>query len=389
MPINRFREFIKLESKSSILLLIAAVIAICISNSPWSSVYTDFINYPLILSFQQGQLTTSIKLLVNEGLMTIFFFLIGLEIKRGVLIGELNSRKKVLLPFLASVSGMLMAALIYLAINGTVAATSSGWAIPTATDIAFSSAVLMLLGKAVPGSLRLFLTTLAIIDDLIAAVIIALFYSSNFHILFLLLAMVCLLILFFFNKIGITQYFLYLVFGALLWFFVLQSDISPAVSGVLVAFTIPLRPLGKNLPSLLETLENNLHPWVAFCILPLFVFVNAGLSFTGIHLAMFYDPLTLGIILGLFVGKQVGVFGACWLAVKAKIAKLPDGIDWYQLYGMAVLCGIGFTMNLFIGFLAFRDNANYLNLVKLGILSASLLSAVVGYWILRCNRLRQ
>lgn len=393
MPFHYLQKFIKFEAKSSLLLLLAALLAIVVSNSRFSQHYLFFINYPLTVDIQVIHLESSLKLFVNEVLMTFFFFLIGLEIKREVLIGKMSSGKKILLPFIASISGILMAALTYLIINGTASATTHGWAIPTATDVALSSAVLILLGKSIPTALRLFLTILAIIDDVIAAAIIAIFYSNNFHILFLLLAILCTLLLFLSNRIAVYRFLLSVVMATLLWLCIYAADISPAVAGVLIAFTIPLKGKNQNRHqqqyqhSTYHRLEAKLHPWVAFVILPIFVFVNAGLSFEHLHLAMFFEPLTLGIILGLFLGKQIGIFGSCWLAVKAKMAYLPEGIRWQQFYGMSVLCGIGFTMNLFIGFLAFPPSTGYFDLVKLGILTASSLSAVVGYGVLRLSRI--
>lgn len=383
MPINLLKDFIKLESKSSVLLLMAAFLAVVVANSPYGESYATILEYPLQFPLPYLQFTTSIKLLVNDGLMTLFFLLISLEVKRGFLIGELNSRKKAALPFIASLGGILSAALVYLFVNAGLTATTKGWAIPTATDIAFSSAVLMLLGRAIPRSLKLLLTTLAIIDDLVAIIIIALFYSVNFQILYLLLSLLCFIALLLLNKMAVIQRSLYIILGICLWLCILKSNISPPMAGVLIGLTIPLQAKGKALLSPLEKLEKVLHPWVSFGILPLFVLVNGGLSLVKTTPDMFLNPLTLGIILGLFLGKQFGVFTSCWLAVKIKLAKLPDSLTWRQLYGMSVLTGIGFTMNLFIGFLAFSNEPDTLNLVKLGVFSGSLLSAITGYWLLK------
>lgn len=389
MPINKMlQEFIKLESKSAMLLLSAVFLAMVICNSPWGGLYQQWINNHLSFRFSQFQVNISIQLFVNEVLMTIFFFMIGLEMKREILVGEMSSQRKAILPLIASISGMLMAGLIYLMINGSTSPTAQGWAIPTATDIALSSSVLGLLGRSVPPALRLFLTMLAIIDDVIAAAIIVIFYSHDFHILFLLLSVLCLLMLFLLNRMRTAKYFLYVIWGTLLWFCMLEADISPAVSGVLIGFAIPMhaRLSGKHGVSLVQQLEKSLHPWVSFLILPLFVFVNAGFSLTHFNVAMFFQPLTLGVICGLLLGKQLGIFSSCWFAVKAKIAYLPRGISWRQLYGMSILCGMGFTMNLFISFQAFPHREDYLNLVKLGILTAAVLSAILGYSILRGSK---
>jgi NhaA family Na+:H+ antiporter len=383
MPINMLKAFIQLETKSSVLLLAAAFLAIILANSPFGVFYERLIDFSFSFVLPYFSFTTSLKLLVNDGLMTLFFLLISLEVKRGLLIGELNSSKKAALPFIASLGGILAAALVYLVVNLGSLETTKGWAIPTATDIAFSSAVLLLLGRSVPSSLRLLLTTLAIIDDLVAIVIIAVFYSVNFHILFLLLALFCFLTLFVLNKLNITRCYLPLIFALLLWFCILESNISPPLAGVLIGFTLPLKVRGKASLSPLENLEKALHPWVSFGILPLFVFVNGGLSLIKTTPEMFLNPLTLGIMLGLFFGKQLGVFTACWLAVKTKLAKLPDNLSWPHLYGMSILTGIGFTMNLFIGFLAFSNDSEALNLVKLGVFSGSLLSAITGFCLLK------
>jgi len=383
MAINLLKEFVKLESKSSVLLLLAVFMAVALANSPWSWVYAAWIEHPFAFSLSHFQAHFSLASIVNDGLMTVFFLLISLEVKRGFLIGELNSRKKAALPFIASFGGILAAALVYLLINRDSPESVQGWAIPTATDIAFSSAILLLLGKAVPRSLRLLLTTLAIIDDLGAILIIAIFYSAHFQIFYLLLAICCFLILLFLNRSGIARLPLQLGLGFLLWFFILQSHISPPTAGVLIGFTVPLAASPDGSGSPLQKLELALHPWVSYLILPIFVFVNGGLSLAHTTLSMFLNPLTLGIILGLFIGKQIGVFTSCWLAARSKLARLPDGLTWAHLYGMSVLTGIGFTMNLFIGVLAFPEDLARLNLVKLGVFSASFLSASCGYFILR------
>ncbi|HSW71597.1 MAG TPA: Na+/H+ antiporter NhaA [Gammaproteobacteria bacterium] len=385
MPIQRLKDFIKLESKSSALLLGAVFFAIFLANSPWRSFYENLIEYPLHFSGGPFEAATSLKLIVNDGLMTIFFLLISLEVKRGFLVGELNSIKKAALPLIASLGGILSAAMVYLLIHlGLGGATSiKGWAIPTATDIAFSSAILLLLGRAVPRSLRLLLTTLAIIDDLLAIFIIAIFYSVGFQIFYLLLGIFCFLGLFLLNRFRLLGLYGQIGLSILLWFCILKSNVSPPLAGVLIGLTVPLGDKKREGYSPLQNLEAVLHPWVSFGILPLFVFVNGGLNLLQTNFAMFYHPLTLGIIAGLFLGKQGGVFAACWFSTKAKLTHLPDGLSWQQIYGMSVLTGIGFTMNLFIGFLAFPNDLDSLNMVKLGIFTGSFLSAVVGFFILK------
>jgi len=383
MPINALKKFVNLESKSSILLLVSALCAVLIANSPWNLNYEYFINYSLGFSLPYFQVSTTVKLLVNDGLMTLFFLLISLEVKRSMLIGELNSRKKASLPLIASIGGVLGAALVYLIINYGLETSIRGWAVPTATDIAFSSAVLLLLGRSVPKSLRLFLSTLAIIDDVIAIIIIALFYSVDFQILFLLLAVFCFIGLLLLNKLRLVRYELYVVLGMLLWICIEKSHVSPPMAGVLLGISLPLHSKKKDAVSPLEKFEEMLHPWVSYGILPIFVFVNGGLFLLDTQVSMLFNPITLGIILGLFLGKQAGIFTFCRMAVLAKVAKLPDDVSWRQMYGLSVLGGIGFTMNLFIGFLAFADSVENLNLVKLGVFSASILSAIVGYVILR------
>lgn len=380
MAINIIKNFLKLEAKGSILLLLSALIAIGIANSPLNLIYNNLLNTPFYVPYID--LSLSIKQLVNDGLMTIFFLFISLELKREFLVGELKKREKALLPIIASMSGMLVAALVFLFINAGNMETKIGWAIPTATDVAFASAVVLLLGRAIPTTLKTFIIALAITDDLGAILIISLFYTHDFQIVYLLLSMLCFLIMILINISGTVKYFLYVIVGVLLWVFALKSHINPPLSGVLIGFAIPMYAKDKS-HSPLQLLEEKLHPWVVFGILPLFALANASLNFSFITFNSFLHPLTLGIALGLIFGKQIGVFVASYLAVNAKLAKLPSGATWRHMYGISVLCGVGFTMNLFIGTLAFSDHAEYLNLVKLGIFCAALVSGVVGYLILR------
>lgn len=307
--------------------------------------------------------------------MPLFFLLVTLEVKRELLIGELNSLSKALMPFFAALGGMLLPAVIYLLLNYSSDAIQ-GWAIPTATDIAFSLSVLMLLSAFVPKALRMFLMALAIIDDLGAIFIIVIFYSHDLNFIYLFLMVLATITLYFLTKTNRVRFTPYLLTGLALWFFCIHSGIHATISGVILGFFIPLRSHRTDF-SPLKTLEHKLHPWIAFFILPLFAFVNTGISIQNINANVLFHPVTLGIFLGLFIGKQLGVFSACWLAQRLKLAKLPNNINGYHLYGLSILCGIGFTMSLFIGDLAFTGQ-KYLNEVKLGVISGSLLSGVVG-----------
>ena len=382
MPINFLREFIKLESRSSVILIISALIAVIIANSSWQDTYINLLNHSFKFQTFNISIMTSFKQVVNEGLMTFFFLLISLELKREFLIGELNTRKKALLPFIASIGGMGMAALTFLIINNSIIENQIGWAIPTATDVAFASSVLILLGKSVPRSLKIFLIALAITDDIGAVFIISIFYTQQPDMIYLLTALLVFSVLIIVNLAGIVNKTIYVVFGILLWILIFKANINSALAGALIGFTIPLRTRHDSEPPL-QKLERVLHPWVVYGVLPLFAFVNGGLTFSGLNIQSFFNPLTLGIMLGLFLGKQIGVFGACFIAVKLRVAKLPSHINWKHIYGVSLLCGIGFTMNLFIGFLAFPDNQAYLNLVKLGIFSGTIISSISGYTVLK------
>ncbi len=375
---NTFREFIKLESASSILLLLGAVLALLMSNSGWAHFYESLLHtHGSILNIE----IKPVEFWVNDGLMAIFFLLVGLELKREMLEGELSDLSQVALPTIAAVGGMALPALIYVAFNWNNPTTMNGWAIPSATDIAFSLGILTLLGNRVPLSLKLFLMALAIIDDLGAIVIIALFYSGDLHLSYLALAAITLAVpVILFHWKGVTSLTVYLIVGLVLWFFVLKSGIHATLAGVALAFFIP-NVKDNHGHSLLHRLENALHSWVAFGILPIFAFANAGVSFEGMTLSVLWETVPLGIVLGLFLGKQLGVFGFTWLMIKLGLAELPDRATWLTLYGVSILCGVGFTMSLFIGGLAFTDPA-YMNQVRLGVLVGSFVSAIVGYFIL-------
>jgi len=384
MPIQAIKEFLRYESASGILLLAAAILAMLIQNSPASHLYDSLLELHVEIRVGNFQIAKPLLLWINDGLMAIFFFLIGLEVKREVLDGELSEPSRVALPVIAAVGGMALPAIIYAAINWGDPATLRGWAIPSATDIAFSLGVLALLGTRIPSSLKLFLMTLAIVDDLGAIIIIAIFYTSDLSITSLAIAGAGLLVLFILNRKGVLDFAPYLLVGLVVWAAVLKSGVHATLAGVLIAFFIPFRKQPGEKKTQLETLEHDLHPVVAYGILPLFAFANTGISFSGITLESFTHSVPLGIAAGLFIGNQIGVFGFSWLAIKTGLARLPTGVNWLQMYGVALLCGIGFTMSLFISSLAFQQGEQTVPVDdRLGILIGSLLSGLLGYIILR------
>ncbi|MEQ1579114.1 MAG: Na+/H+ antiporter NhaA [Steroidobacteraceae bacterium] len=384
MPLNPLRAFLKLESSSGILLVVAGVLAMIFANSPAAGLYSRLLDFPLAVHLGSLALAKPLILWINDGLMAVFFLLIGLEVKREVLEGELADRARIALPAFGAVGGMLVPALIYVGFNWGDPGGLRGWAIPSATDIAFALGVLQLLGNRVPLGLKVFLLTLAIMDDLGAIVIIALFYTSELSIVSLLLAAVAVTTLVAINVGRVTRVAVYLVVGLILWVCVLKSGVHATLAGVATALAIPMRDASRASRSPLREVEHALHPWVAFGILPLFAFANAGVSLAGLTLWNLLEPIPLGIALGLFVGKQVGVFVFAWVAVALGLARLPEGVTWRQLYGAAILCGIGFTMSLFIGSLAFEQSAAGAPVNdRLGILVGSLVSAVAGYFFLR------
>lgn len=378
MRIKFLHKFIQLESSSGISLGIATLFALILANSSWQTYYQTFLNFNINL---RPSIHFSFLHFINDGLMTIFFFLVSLEIKRELVQGELNTLTKALLPTLAAIGGMIIPALFYLAVNHGYPQLISGWAIPMATDIAFSLGVLSLLGKQLPVALKIFLMALAIIDDLGAIIVIAIFYTQQIGWLYLFLSLLTFTGLLVLNYFQIQRFLPYCLLGITLWILILNSGIHATIAGVLFGFTIPLSSNNKNFNSLLHHLIHQLHPWIAYGILPLFAFANAGLSFSNISLATFIHPLPLGIIVGLFLGKPLGIFGASWLAVKTKLAKLPYQVNWWHIYGTALICGIGFTMSLFIASLAFGDNELTV-LVRLGVFTGSILSGILGYSIL-------
>ena len=380
-----FIWFFKLEAASGLVLLFSAIIALYLSNSTFSETYFNILKIYFFIGIDQFGLKLTVLHWVNDVLMVIFFFLVTLEIKREFIQGELSNRKQALLPFIAAIGGMLVPALIYIFININSSETLNGWAIPTATDIAFSLGVLSLLGKRVPLSLKVFLTALAIIDDLGAIVIIAFFYSSKLNFIYLLLIFLTFILLIVLNKFGIKKFIPYLFFGLFLWFFTHESGIHSTISGVLLALTIPHRKK-QNDYSLLLKVEHTIAPYVAFMIMPLFALANAGVSLEGLKFNSLFSVVPLGILLGLFLGKQIGVFLFSYISIKLKITEMPNNANWLNFYGVGILTGIGFTMSLFVGNLAFVENIEYMGGVKIGVLTGSLLSTIVGYFLILITR---
>ena len=368
------------EAGAGILLIMVAVAAMVAANSPLAHGYHTLFHGDL--PWSPIAKLSNLHLWINDALMALFFFVVGLEIKREVLDGELASPERRRLPVLAAAAGMAVPALVYLALAGGDPALVRGWAIPAATDIAFALGVLALLGKRVPPSLRLFLLTVAIVDDLGAVAIIALFYTASLKLGWLAFAAAVLALLVGLNRVGVTRGLPYMVLGGVLWYAVLHSGVHATVAGVLAAFTVPMK-LDERGDSLLLRMEHAMAPLSAYFIVPLFGFANAGVSLSGLSPADLAAPLPIGIALGLFLGKQIGILGAVWAAVKLKFAQPPDGASWAQLWGMALLCGIGFTMSLFIAQLGFPNSPLLVDEAKIGVLSGSLLSALLGYTVLR------
>ena len=389
--LDAIREFLALESASGILLMMAAVAALALANSPLAHLYDAFTEIPVELCAGSFAIAKPLLLWINDGLMAVFFFLIGLEIKREMLEGELSSPAQILLPAIAAAAGMALPAAIYATLNWSAPFALRGWAIPAATDIAFALGVLALLGERVPNALKVFLLTLAIFDDIGAIVIIALFYIDHLSVVSLAVAAATLAVLPVLNRRGVLAVTPYLLTGLVLWLAVLKSGVHATVAGVALALFIPLRTAeAESEPPPLKRLEHDLHPAVAYVILPLFAFANAGVSFAGMTPAWFAEAVPLGIAAGLFAGKLAGVFVASWLAVKVRIAKLPDGVTWFEMLGTAALCGIGFTMSLFIASLAFEGGDPNLAIAsRLGILAGSSLSGIVGYAILAVSLRRR
>ncbi|MBP05371.1 MAG: Na+/H+ antiporter NhaA [Chloroflexi bacterium] len=376
------RKFFQLKSAAGILLLLAAIAAIIVENSLLSDLYSKFLHLSISIKISNFAIDKDLHHWINDGLMAIFFLLVGLEIKRELIHGHLSTRAQFSLPAVAAIGGITVPAIIYISLNFGNEITTSGWAIPTATDIAFALGVVTLLGNRVPVSLKVTLVAIAIIDDLMAIIIIASFYTSDLSINYLLYAAISSSILLAFNNRKINNLFPYIVVGILLWVFVLKSGIHASLAGVLLAMFIPLKAKDSSVQSPLTKLEHSIEPWVNFMILPLFAFANAGVSFSGMKLSLIWEPVTLGIILGLFFGKQIGVMLFTYIGSLLKICKLPSDISWKQYYGLSLVTGIGFTMSLFIGSLAFTD-PEFQTSVRLGVLIASLLAGVLGYLTLR------
>ena len=384
-----FKWFFKLEAASGLVLLFAAIIALFVSNSDLAFIYYDILNSYFALGFGEFKLKLSVLHWINDVLMAIFFFLVSLEIKREFIQGELSNPKQASLPIIAAIGGMLVPALIYVAINYGNSETLKGWAIPSATDIAFSLGVLSLLGKRVPISLKVFLTALAIIDDLGAIVIIAFFYSGKIQTIYLILMLVSIIILIIFNRLNIRSFIPYLIVGIFLWDFTHSSGIHATIAGVLLALTIPHKDKkneSSHKNSMLIKLEHAISPYVAFGIMPIFAFANAGVSLEGLSITTLMNPVPLGILCGLFFGKQFGVFIFSYVSIKLKFAEMPNDSDWLKLYGVGVLTGIGFTMSLFVGNLAFVDTTQYLSGVKIGVLLGSLASTLFGYILILISK---
>ena len=374
------QEFIALESSAGIILFGAALLAMVAINSMFSPYYLGFLDIPVAVQFGGLEIAKPLALWINDGLMAIFFFLIGLEVKRELLEGQLSTIEQASLPAIAAIGGMAIPALIFVYFNWNMPENFNGWAIPAATDIAFALGVLALLGKHAPVSLKILLLAIAIIDDIGAILIIALFYTSEVSGLSLLLAGGGTILLFVMNRLGVIRTAPYILVGIFLWICVLKSGVHATLAGVIAALAIPLN--AKDGSSPLKHLEHILHPWAAFLILPLFAFANAGVSLAGLRLDDLMAPLALGVAAGLVVGKQIGVFGFIFLATRTGLVKRPDGVSWLQLYGLACLTGIGFTMSLFIGNLAFAE-PEQIETVKLGVMSGSLVSGLLGFCFLR------
>jgi len=377
-------DFFNLEAAGGIILIASTLLALILVNTGLAPLYDTLLDMPLAIRIDTFEINKPLVLWINDGLMATFFFLVGLELKREILEGELSNPRQVTLPALGAIGGMVVPAAIYYSLNVNDPEALRGWAIPAATDIAFALGILSLLGKRVPIQIKIFLTSLAIFDDLGAIVIIAFFYTSDISLTALLVAAGCLAILIILNYKHVTETAPYILIGIVLWAALLKSGVHATLAGVILAFFIPLKGKTEDAPSPLKELEHNLHSAVAFGILPLFAFVNSGLSLKGLSFEDMLEPVPLGLALGLFVGKQLGIFSLCWIGVKLGIAQLPDNMNWKSLYGVSILCGVGFTMSLFIGSLAFEGGeASSLHLDKLGIIVGSFISATVGYLFLR------
>lgn len=379
-------SFLKLESAGGILLFIAAVLAIIVANSPLDTYYQLLLSTPVGIRVSDLVVDKPLLLWINDGLMAVFFFLVGLELKRELLEGELSDKRNIILPGVGAIGGMAIPALIYLVFNHDDPVAKNGWAIPAATDIAFALGVLTLLGPRVPTSIKIFLTSLAIFDDIGAIVIIALFYTSKISVLALCIAGLCLPVLFYLNRRNVVSKSPYILIGIIIWTATLKSGVHATLAGVVLAMFIPLNSKKDPSYSPLKSMEHDLHSVVAFFVLPVFAFANAGINLTGTSSEQLFHDVPVGITLGLFLGKQMGIFGFCWLFIKLKIANMPKGMNWMNLYGVSLLCGIGFTMSLFIGSLAFEESGvNLMFDERLGIIIGSLFSGIAGFFVLKMS----
>ena len=387
MTTNHIQDFIKKDSFQGMVLIFVTFVALIFQNSALSSYYTGFLNTPVEIRIGALHIAKPLLLWVNDGLMAIFFLVVGLEIKREVMEGHLSSLSQIALPSIAALGGMMVPAIVFSVFNYGDEFAMRGWAIPTATDIAFALGILSLLGKRVPVSLKIFLMALAIIDDLGAIVVIAIFYTQKLSALSISVALACMVVLFILNRMGVIRKVAYMIVGVILWVSVLKSGVHATLAGVTLAFFIPLRSVGKDGKSfsIAHQLEHDLHYWVAFLILPLFAFVNAGVDLRDISIDGMFSSVPLGIMAGLFIGKQLGVFGFVWIAIKLGFASLPKGSSWIQLYGVALLTGIGFTMSLFVNTLAYNDTELFSYADKLAILLGSFISGLAGYIVLRVS----
>lgn len=379
-------EFLRLESAGGILLIFAAILAMIFANTGLQSVYDLFLSTPVAIQIGTLEIAKPLLLWINDGLMAVFFFLVGLELKRELIEGELSDRRNIILPGIGAIGGMAIPAAIYAYFNYHDAVAMKGWAIPAATDIAFALGILSLLGSRVPTSLKIFLTSLAIFDDIGAILIIAFFYTAQISTIALIVVACCVPLLALMNKSGVVSKSSYIFVGIIMWVAMLKSGVHATLAGVVLAMFIPIS--NNKTPGLspLKDLEHDLHSIVAFAILPIFAFANAGINLSGIGVEQISHGVPSGIALGLIVGKQVGIFGLCWIAIKLKFTNLPTGMSWASLYGTAALCGIGFTMSLFIGSLAFEETGvDKLFDERLGIILGSLVSGLIGYIILRLS----
>jgi NhaA family Na+:H+ antiporter len=375
------REFLRLESAGGLILVSAAILAMVLANSPLQDLYTKFLSLNLTVTVEDFGVSKPILLWINDGLMAVFFLLVGLELKREVVEGQLSSADQIVLPAMAAIGGLVVPAVIYWTINKDNPDGINGWAIPTATDIAFALAILSLLGSRVPASLKIFLTTIAIFDDLAAIIIIAVFYSADLSTVSLAAAGAGIVALFVLNRMGVRSLAAYMIVGVFIWLFVLKSGVHATLAGIVVAAFIPLKECDDHSPS--RHLEHILHPWVAFGVLPIFAFSNAGIPFAGITSDIVLGTVSLGIVFGLFFGKQLGVFGMTALVIALGIAKKPQGASWAMLYGISLICGVGFTMSLFIGSLAFEHGGFSQSVaLRIGVIGGSVVSGICGWLVL-------